>query len=90
MISRTVTIGDPLGIHARTAALLAGAAEQFESSLWLSCHGERASLTSQLRVLALGARQGDEVLVLADGLDETEALEAIADRLTRTVEPFGD
>lgn len=90
MISRTVTISDPLGIHARTAALLAGAAEQFESSLWLSCRGERASLTNQLKVLALGARQGDEVLVLADGLDETEALDAIAERLTHPVEPFED
>ncbi|WP_316670688.1 HPr family phosphocarrier protein [uncultured Propionibacterium sp.] len=88
MISRPVTISDPLGVHARSAALLARAAEQFESSLWLSCHGERVSLARRLDVLALGVGQGDEVLVLADGLDEAEALEAIADRLAHGVEPF--
>ncbi|RLP10038.1 HPr family phosphocarrier protein [Propionibacterium australiense] len=90
MISRTVTISDPLGLHARMAALLARAAEQFESSLWLSCRGKRASLTSQLKVLALGARRGDEVLVLADGLDETEALEAIAGRLALGTGPLDE
>lgn len=88
MISRPVTISDPLGVHARTAALLARVAERYESSLWLSCRGERASLTSQLKVLALGVRQGDEVLVLADGLDETEAVEAVAGQLRLSVEPF--
>ena len=87
MIGRSVTIGDPLGVHARAAALLARTAGRFKSSVWLSCHDGRASLTNQLRDMALGIGPGDEVLVLADGIDEDEALEAVAAQLGLRIDP---
>lgn len=81
MLVRTVTITDPQGLHAQVAHDLAAAASRFSASIWVRHDGRRASLADPIQVLALGAPAGSELIVVADGLDEAEALATICELL---------
>lgn len=83
MITKTIVIGDPLGLHARTVAAIAGLAKGFASSVWISHHGQRASLAKPLAVLALNIPHGGKVTLIADGLDEQEVLTEVAAMLSK-------
>lgn len=73
----TYVITDPLGIHARPAGLLVKAAAPFESKLTLSTAQKSADLKRIIAVMSLGAKQGDTLVISAEGADEEAALEAI-------------
>ncbi|MEZ5085503.1 MAG: HPr family phosphocarrier protein [Tessaracoccus sp.] len=85
MISRTAVVTDPQGIHAMVAHRLCQTAEDFSSSIWLMVAGQRCSLVNPISILAMGITSGTEVMVLADGIDEAEALEAVCLQLGETV-----
>jgi phosphocarrier protein HPr len=77
MPSITLTIDHEAGLHARPAALFVQTAGQFASDITVT-HGERsANAKSILTVLTLGAKQGSEVTITAEGDDAQEALDAL-------------
>ena len=59
--TRVVTVRNPLGIHARPAALIAEASAGADVRLRRLPDGPEAAAASLSRLLILGARQGDEV-----------------------------
>jgi phosphotransferase system HPr (HPr) family protein len=77
MEQRTVVVGDPRGLHAQTAHRLSSIAAAYSASVWIRYAGHRASLGDPLQLLALGATEGAKLTVLADGIDEAEALSAV-------------
>lgn len=79
MALREVIVGSRVGLHARPAALLVKAvAEQPVKITIRKGDGTPVDARSILRVLALGARNGDTVTLEADGDGAAEALEAVA------------
>ena len=76
-ISRRVRVRNPLGIHARPAALIAEASAGADLRLRRLPDGPEASAASLSRLLALGARQGDEVELSAGGDEGEAALAAV-------------
>lgn len=84
MLTRAVTVEDPQGLHAQLAHRLSQVAGGFSASLWIRYAGRRASLADPIQVLALGAVGGAEVVVMADGLDEEEAVTAVCQHLGRS------
>lgn len=78
MIRRDVVVGHPAGVHALMAHDLAQLAGRYSSSVFLRSEDRSASLGNVVDVLALGLEHGAPVAVWADGLDETEALDAVA------------
>jgi phosphotransferase system HPr (HPr) family protein len=73
----TLTINHEAGLHARPAALFVQTAGKFASDITVT-HGERSgNAKSVLSVLTLGAKQGAEVTISAEGEDAQEALDAI-------------
>ncbi|MDF1489470.1 HPr family phosphocarrier protein [Tessaracoccus caeni] len=84
MISRTVTVADPQGVHALVAHRLCQAAGEFSSSIWIMASGRRCSLVNPIEILAMGMSFGSAVTVLADGLDEADALAAVCGLLTES------
>lgn len=76
MIQNKITIKDPIGIHARPAALLVKTLKTFESEFKLIKGEKEASVKSLLQIMGLGAKQGDELKVVADGSDEEEMMDA--------------
>jgi phosphocarrier protein len=79
MISFDFTVGDPLGLHARSAGLLVKLAQGFasESTLTLERTDKSASLKKLLAVMSLGVKGGDRIRVIVSGADEKNVAEAI-------------
>ena len=72
-----VALADPEGLHARPAAALVRLAARFDARV--TVNGAEAS--SLLRVIALGLRHGEQVVVRAEGPQAAEAVEAVAELL---------
>ena len=78
MLRRTVTITNSRGLHARAAAKLVTLAERFSACLNVSRDGQTVPACSIMGLMMLGAGQGSEVVIEAEGWDAKEALEAVA------------
>lgn len=74
-----VSLTNPAGLHARPAALFVQAANRFGSSITIGCKGKNGNAKSILALLALGAKQGDEVVIKADGPDASDAVSALVE-----------
>jgi phosphocarrier protein HPr len=79
MITKTVTIPNKLGLHARPASLFVKTAAQFESDIKIEKDGVEVNGKSIMGVMMLAAEQGSEITIRADGPDEKEAMKALMD-----------
>jgi phosphocarrier protein len=79
MLEAQVTVLNPLGLHARAAALLVKSAARFKSRISISRAdvSTAANAKSILSVLTLAASSGTQILLTVEGPDEHEALETI-------------
>lgn len=81
----TYIVTDKLGIHARPAKMLVKEAKEFESKITIS-KGERAVEASKLMgLMSLGVKQGDSIVVHAEGADEEAAIAALSDLLEKNL-----
>ena len=86
--SRRVTIASPEGLHIRAAALFAGLANRFHSSIHVVRGNQRVDGKSILDLLTLGAEQGVELILQAQGDDASAALDALENFIDNSfVEP---
>ncbi len=79
MAERTFTITDETGIHARPATALVNEASKFQSDVKLEFNGKEVNLKSIMGVMSLGIQKGSEVTVKAEGEDEEEAINGVAE-----------
>jgi phosphocarrier protein len=77
MVSRTVTIANALGMHARAAARFVHAATAFRSQVRVVRGNRVTDAKSIMGILLLAASRGTALIITADGPDEHEALEAL-------------
>ncbi len=79
MLEGSVTVVNPLGLHARAAAQLVRVAGKYGSRITLRREDAAvfANAKSILSVLALAAPIGTVLLVAAEGDDEKEAFDAV-------------
>ena len=82
MTEKVVVITNESGLHARPATLFTQLAARFSSKITISSGEKQADAKSILTVLTLGATKGSEVVLKADGPDEAEAVEKLAEFLT--------
>ena len=73
----TYTVSNPLGIHARPAALLAQCCVGFKSTVTVELDGRKAAGNNVLEVLGLRASHGDVIRFSVEGPDEEAAAEAV-------------
>ena len=71
------------GIHARPATLLVQAPSKFGSDVNLEYNGKSVNLKSIMGVMSLGVGQNADVTITAEGDDEKDALDAIADTMKK-------
>ncbi|MBA7534757.1 Phosphocarrier protein HPr [subsurface metagenome] len=86
MTEKKITITNRAGIHARPAALLVQTANQFESQIFLEKEAEKVNGKSIMGIITLGASYNSEINIVADGDDEKEAVEAIANLFKKKFE----
>ena len=79
VISKEVTISNQVGLHARPATFFIQKANEFKSSIWIEREERRVNAKSLLGVLSLGIVKGTAVNIVADGVDENEAIATLSE-----------
>jgi phosphocarrier protein HPr len=74
MVEQTVTIQNRLGLHARACSVFVKEAAKYASHIVVARDGLEVNGKSILGVMMLAAERGAEILLRAEGTDETEAL----------------
>ena len=77
-VSRTVTIVNRRGLHARAAAKFVTLAERFSAAVEVTRGDQIVSAQSIMGLMMLGAGQGSEIELIGDGNDASEAIAALA------------
>jgi len=73
----THIIADPLGLHARPAGMLVKAATGYACTVTLEAPSGKADAKRIMAVMRLAAKQGMELTVVCDGVDEDAAAEGL-------------
>ena len=74
MITKKIRIQIKNGLEARPVAVLVQVASQFDSSIYVECSNKKVNAKSIMGMMALGLDAGEEVVVSADGDDESNAM----------------
>ena len=82
MVTTTLTILNRSGFHARPAGLFVQTASRFRSIIKVVSGKQTADGKSILSLMLLGATPGTEITIEAQGEDEAEALNALAELIT--------
>jgi phosphotransferase system HPr (HPr) family protein len=82
-VTRTVTVSNPQGLHARPAFLFAQLAARYAATVEIVKEGERVDGKSILSILTLAVEQGTPLSLEAAGPDAEAALDALVDLIKR-------
>jgi phosphocarrier protein len=77
-VIRVITIQNKQGLHARPAQQFVQLASQYESKIQLVRDGRRVEARNMIDLLTLGATQGTQLTLEADGPDAQAAVDALA------------
>ncbi len=78
MVAKTVIIKNRAGLHARPAALIVKKANEFDADIYLEMEDMKINGKSIMGIITLGANYKAEIIISADGEDEIQAVDAIA------------
>lgn len=78
MVSKTVVIKNPTGLHLRPAGILCKEALRYQSSIKFQLGSTTANAKSVLSVLGACVKCGDEITFTCEGPDEETALAEMA------------
>ena len=77
MFVKDVTVENQVGLHARPATFFIQKANEYKSSIWVEKEERRVNAKSLLGVLSLGIICGTTIKIIADGVDEQEAVDGL-------------
>lgn len=78
MLSKTLTVVNPSGLHLRPAGVLSQTAMKFKCDVIIESGEKKIVAKSVLNVMAAGIKSGTEITLICDGEDEVEAMETIS------------
>ncbi len=81
MISKTITVNSKIGLHARPAAIFVQTASKFMCDLDIQKGDKKINAKSIMGVMALGVAYGDQIVLIADGEDEKNAIDELTNLL---------
>lgn len=76
-MEREIEISNQYGVHARPAAMLVKTASRFQSDITIAKGNTRVSGKSIMGLMTLEAGFGSKLRITAEGLDASDALDAI-------------
>ena len=77
MYVNEVTVQNQVGLHARPATFFIQKANEFKSTIWVEKEERRVNAKSLLGVLSLGIVGGMNIKIIADGSDESSAVDSL-------------
>ena len=81
MVKKEIVVRLQDGMEARPVALFVQLAGQFQSQVTVLYKGKKVNAKSIMGMMSLGIGRGEEITAMAEGPDETEALEGIENYL---------
>ena len=79
MLQQDVTIINKLGLHARAAARFVTVASKFDAEIKVLRKDREVNGKSIMGVMMLAAGCGSQIQLIADGCDETAAMQQLVD-----------
>jgi phosphocarrier protein len=79
LVSKTVTICNKRGLHARASAKFVTLASSLEATIMVAKDGNEVSGISILEIMMLGAAMGDQITIIANGPNAEAALAQMAE-----------
>ncbi len=76
-VEEVIQIKNRLGLHARPAALMVQTASRYSSRIELEVEGTRVNGKSIMGVMMLAAAYGSKMMIIAEGDDAQESVNAI-------------
>ena len=80
--SGAILVPNPVGLHARPAAVLSNLAAQYQSDITLKRGEDQANAKSVMAIMGMEVRYGDKVQVVAFGTDADEAIADLTEQIT--------
>ena len=77
MLKKVITIEGQEGSEAKPVAMLVQVASQYESTIYLETGSKRVNAKSIMGMMTLALMEGMDIMVEADGNDETAAVSEI-------------
>ena len=75
------TVQNPMGIHARPAAVIAQLCVGLKSIVTINCNNKSANGSDVLQILSLNAKKGDVLDISVDGVDEKQDLQKLKETI---------
>ncbi|NLK21269.1 MAG: HPr family phosphocarrier protein [Epulopiscium sp.] len=82
MIEKQVVVKIETGLEARPAALFVQIASQYKSNIYVLMEDKQVNAKSIMGMMSLGALEGQELAIRAEGNDEEEAINKLMEFLT--------
>ena len=82
-LTRTVTICNQRGLHARAAAKFVKLVAEFDAEIWVERNGTEVGGQSIMGLMMLAAGPGTDIAIAAAGRQATEALAALVSLVER-------
>ena len=86
MYTREATVHNQVGLHARPATFFIQKANEYKCSIWVEKDERRVNAKSLLGVLSLGVVKGTTINLIADGVDEAEAVDGLIELISGNFE----
>lgn len=79
MVSNDLVITNKTGLHARPASKFVQIANDYKCEIYIEKENTKVNAKSIMGVMTLGASKGTKITIIADGIDEEEALKALSE-----------
>jgi len=83
MIKKQVKINLKTGLHARPAALFVQEANKYSSDIFIEKEEKKVNAKSIMGIMSLAINSGSEILIIADGNDEEEAVKKLTELVSK-------
>ena len=81
MVTKTITIKNKEGLHARPASEIAKEATQYTATVEIDINGKKYNAKSVLNIMSAGIKNNTQIKIICDGVDENQALTEMLETL---------
>ncbi len=76
---RQVIVRNELGLHARSAARIAGIAQKAKAAVWIKRDDEKVDASSIMDILTLACEKGTRISIIIDDPSDVDILNAVVE-----------
>lgn len=81
MVSKKLVINNPAGLHLRPISVLCNRSIDYKSTITIKIGNKSVNAKSVIGVLSACVKQGDEIELVCEGPDETEAINELSNMI---------